>query len=414
MISPAEAKALIRQNAVPPRIEKIRLSQCFGSVLAADIAAPFPMPIAGNSAMDGYVVRTRDIGGAGTEHPVLLKIAGTLKAGDSVRLRVTARTAYRIMTGAFIPQGGDAVIPKEDAVIKGGYLSMIHPVPDGQHIRRRGEEVKKGRLLLRKGTILNPAALGILASFGYASVRVYRKPKVAVLATGNELVAPGKKLSHGKIYDSNSWMIRAALSQMGVEPIRILTLRDDIKQVRHAIRNSFRECDYLLLLGGVSVGDYDIVKDALKQSGVKTIFWKVSQKPGKPLFLGRKNKKIVFGLPGNPAAVFTCFYVYVYPALRQTMGFARPELEEKSVRVSGRILSDSKRHLFLKAKMEIRSPWSKSKARILSHQGSHMLSSLAEADGFLKVPASGNSALNKKGFQMDFLPYEAGGEKAAK
>lgn len=405
MISPAQAKALIGQYAVTPRTEEIQLSQCFESVLAVDIAALFPMPIANNSAMDGYVVRTRDVAKASVNRPVLLKIAGTLKAGDSVRFRVAARTACRIMTGAFIPQGGDAVIPKEDAVLRGSLLSVSCPVSARQHIRCRGEEVRKGHRLLRKGAILNPAAVGILASFGYASVRVYRKPKVVVITTGSELVAPGEKLNRGKIYDSNSWMIRAALSQMGVEPFRVFTLRDEIKLVRSTIRRSLHECDYLLLLGGVSVGDYDVTKDALKEEGVKTIFWKVSQKPGKPLFLGRKGEKIIFGLPGNPAAVFTCFYEYVYPALLQTMGYISPNLNQKTVRVEGPVPADPRRYLFLKAKMSNGKSSQAPFACILPHQGSHMLSSLAETEGFLRVPAGESLRKKQKRFQMDLLPY---------
>lgn len=406
MISPREARALIRRHAVPPTVKKARLSECFGSVLAADVTAPFPMPRADNSAMDGYVIRFEDTLRASTESPVLLHRAGTLKAGDSKRIHLRSGIAYQIMTGAFIPRGGTAVIPKEEAFLKAGLLCVSHPVSAGRHIRRRGEEVEKGRLLLRKGTVLNPAAVGILATFGYARVPIYQKTKVAVLATGSELVAPGRKLSQGKIYDSNSWMIRAALFQMGVEPFRVFTLRDEIRQVRNAVRSSLRECDYLLLLGGVSVGDYDVVKDALKKEGVKTIFWKVSQKPGKPLFLGRKGKKVVFGLPGNPAAVFTCFYEYVYPALLQTMGYASPNLKQKRVRVEGDIPADSRRHLFLKAKMSDEKSSPVPLVRILSHQGSHMLTSLPNADGFLRVPASEDRSLKKKEFQMDFLPYK--------
>lgn len=406
MITPHEARALIHRHARTPTVRKVRLSECFRSVLAADVAAPFPMPVADNSAMDGYVIRSRDAAKSSAERPVFLRIVGTLKAGDSKLIRVMAGTACRIMTGAFMARDGDAVIPKEDAVIKGNYLSVSSSVPNGQHIRRRGEEIKKGQLLLRKGTMLNPAAVGILAAFGYAEITVYEKPKVTVLATGSELVRPGKKLSRGKIYDSNSWMIRAALSQMGVEPFRVFTLRDDIKQVRNAIRSSLRECDYLLLLGGVSVGDYDVVKEALKRERVKTIFWKVSQKPGKPLYFGRKGKKIIFGLPGNPAAVFTCFYEYVYPALLKTLGYGKTELQQKTVNVENCISADPKRHLFLKAKILNGKLYKKPIARVLSHQGSHMLSSLVEADGFLRVPASKSKALKNRQFQMDFLPYK--------
>src|SRR3989338_4787354 len=210
MISPAEAMVLIRRHAVKPKIKIARLGECLGAVLAADIRAPFPMPVADNSAMDGFVIRSKDAGLASVKNSVRLKIIGTLKAGDSKQVHLVSGTACRIMTGAFMPQGGDCVIAKEDAVIVGNHLIVKHSVCEGQHIRRRGEETRKGQKLLTQGVILHPARIGILATFGYARVPVYCKPKVAVLATGSELVTPGKKLSRGKIYDSNSWMIRAA------------------------------------------------------------------------------------------------------------------------------------------------------------------------------------------------------------
>jgi len=406
MISPFEAKVLIRKHTVRLTAQKVPLSECFGSVLAADVTAPFAMPIADNSAMDGYAIRSSDTAKANRKSPVFLKISGTLKAGDSKQFYVAAKTACRIMTGAFIPQGADAVIPKEDVVIANGGISINSPALPGRHIRWQGEEVKKKQLLLRKGTVLDPAAIGILANFGRATVLVYPKPKIAVLATGNELIPPGRKLSRGKIYDSNSWMVCAALYQMGIRPFRVFMLRDEAKSVRDAVRKSLRICDCLILLGGVSAGDYDVVKEALASEGAKTIFSKVSQKPGKPLYFGRKGRKIIFGLPGNPAAVFTCFYGYAYPALLRMAGYPRPELVKKNVRVEGVVSCDPKRHLFLKARVLNGKRPEPLAAQILSRQASHMLSSLADTDGFLRVPAGRNRVRAGRQFQMDFLPYK--------
>ncbi len=406
MISPLEALALIRRHAPRAVIQKAPLSQVEGLILAKNLAAPFPMPLAENSAMDGYVIQVADVKRANLSHPAILRIVGTIKAGDSKPAAVKAGTAYRIMTGALIPRGGEAVIPREDVVVQGHDLQVQRPVQEGQHIRRQGEEIKKGAPLLKKGTQLNPAAVGVLASFGFADVPVYQKPRVTVIATGNELIAPGRKLSFGKIYDSNSWMIRAALTQMGLESPSILTLRDDLRVVRKAIRSALRGSEYLILLGGVSVGDYDVVKEALNLEAVKTIFWRVSQKPGKPLFVGRKGKRLVFGLPGNPAAAFTCFYEYVYPALTQSLGHIRPGLKQQMVLVDESISADPKRHLFLKARILKDSISQQGFAQVLPNQGSHMLTSLVEADGFLRVPAELNSQSRKKIFQMDLLPYK--------
>lgn len=406
MISPNEALVLVRSYAPRPVLQKVSLDQSSGLVLAKNVTAPFPMPIADNSAMDGYVIRVGDVSKASAAQPVILKIAGTIKAGDSKLRIVKAGTAWRIMTGAFIPRGGEAVIPREDVMVQGDDLYVTVPVRDGQHIRRRGEEIKKGALLIKKGSVLNPAAIGVLATFGFAHVSVFKKPCVTVIATGNELIVPGQKLSPGKIYDSNSSMMRAALAQMGLESPCVLTLRDNLRTVRQAIRSALLKSEYLILLGGVSVGDYDLVKEALNLEGVKTIFWRVSQKPGKPLFVGRKGKSLVFGLPGNPAAAFTCFYEYVYPALMQSLGHRSPELKQRTVCVDGAVAADSKRHLFLKARI-LKDPVPQTGvASVLSNQGSHMLTSLVEADGFLRVPSEMNSRERNKIFQMDLLPYK--------
>lgn len=404
MITPTQARKLIGRYAPSPKIETVSLSECLGCVLAADIQAPFPMPLADNAAMDGFVICSCDTRRAGKDHPIYLKISGTIRAGDSNPIRVTAGTVYRIMTGAFIPPGGDSVIAKEDVVVESNCLVLRRPVNKGRHIRFRSEEIKKGAVVLKRGLVLNAAAVGILASLGCGKISVYQKPKVSVLATGSELIAPGEKLQRGKIYDSNSWMVRAALAQMGVKPYLVITLRDEMRQVRSTIRKALRESDYLLLLGGVSVGDYDVVKEAMKQEGVETVFWKVKQKPGKPLYFGRKGQKNIFGLPGNPAAVFTCFYEYVYPALRQTMGFKNPGLRQTRVKPASACVSDPKRHLFLKAQIIKNKKCGVLTGKILAYQGSHMLTSLSDAHGFIWVPPARRKGQKRNGLQFHFLP----------
>lgn len=407
MKTPAEALALIRRHTPRPLSKKCLLRDSFGAVLSADVAAPFSMPVADNSAMDGYVICAQDAAAASVNRPVLLKIVGTLKAGDGRPLRVAAGTTYRIMTGAFIPKNGDAVIAKEDALVKDSLLFVERPIRGGQHIRRRGEEVRRGQLLLKKGNLLNPAVVGVLASFGFSEVKVYAQPKVTVLATGNELTPPGKRLGPGRIYDSNSWMIRSALLQMGVKPLRVMTLRDEINSVRKVVQRALVDSDCLILLGGVSVGDHDVVKEALTLEKVRTVFWKVSQKPGKPLFFGCKGNKIIFGLPGNPAAAFTCFYEYVYPSLSKLCGRGETGLEQRTVNVEGPVPVDTTKHLFLKARL-LRNPSGEiAAAQTLGHQGSHMLTSLVDADGFLQVPANGMKTRGTRRLRMDFLPYKS-------
>lgn len=391
MISPVQARTLIRKNAISAKITKVKLSDCLGLVLAENMRAPFAMPLADNSAMDGFVLRAVDTISATRKQPLALKISGVIKAGDKVSARLRAGTAWKIMTGGFLPQGADTVLPKEQAQCRGKQLILQQPVAAGRHVRRKGEEVRPGQIILKKGMLLDPAAVGVLAAFGYDRILVYARPRVAVLATGNELLAPGKKLSAGKIYDSNSWMIRAALLRLGIQPDFILRLRDSLSIVRKGIRQAMARCDYLILLGGVSAGDYDVVKQALQQEGVQTVFWKVRQKPGKPLYLGKKKNKLIFGLPGNPAAAWTCFYEYVYPALAQTCGLRAPEMRSLKVRVEGKISPDPEKHLFLKARLLEGTERDGCLAQVLPHQGSHMLSSLIQAQGFLHIPPSKNA-----------------------
>ena len=285
------------------------------------------------------------------------------------------------MTGAPMACGADTVIAQEKAVVKDGFLIVSSPLFKGTHVRYRGEELKEGKVALPAGAVIHPGTVGFLASMGIHRLRVYRLPKVSLVATGSELVAAGKKLALGKIYDSNSPMIQAALEEMGLRPVLVQKLMDDPKTIEKVIAFTLKESDFVILTGGVSTGDYDFVKKALENLGVETILWKVSQKPGKPLYAGKKKKTLVFGLPGNPASVFTCFYEYVYPALRKSMGYPNPYLRSHRMKLGETVLADPDKTLFMKAKTgldHIVTP--------LKHQQSHMLSSLCEADCLLMIP----------------------------
>lgn len=405
MKSPAHALRLVLENAAQPRKKFVPLANAGGFVLAQKICAPRPVPLADNSAMDGYAFNSLDTVQARRIHPCQIEIKGTLKAGDPPARECLRGSAYRIMTGAFMPQGADTVIAQEDAVVRGGKLYFSETMTAGTHIRKRGEEVKKGQTLLAAGTAMDPAAMGIAAGCGCRNVYVYDRPRVTVLATGSELIRPGQILKTGKIYDSNSWLLRAALLEMGIRPAEVKLVRDDLRAMRKALRKPLRVCDFVLIAGGVSSGDYDVVKEALRLEGVQTIFWKVNQKPGKPLYFGSKSKTAVFGLPGNPAAVFTCFYKYVYPALRKSSGLRNPLLLSSRVLADAQISQDSKRFLFCKAKLNLRKGSATPKAEILSRQGSHMLTSLMEADGFLEIPPTVSGTAAPEIFRFERLPW---------
>lgn len=408
MISVSEAQKIILGSTQPLGMEKVSLSKCLGFVLAEDIYAPISLPVADNSAMDGFALGSRETRKAKETTPLHLLIRGTIKAGDARKRSLNPNETYRIMTGAVIPRRADTVIPKEEATIQGNSLLVSWPVPRGRHFRYQGEEVKKGKLVLNRYSVVHPATVGILASLGREYVKVFRKPKISVIATGRELSRPGVRLRLGRIYDSNSFLLASCLKQMGVPCLGVRRVGDHSKFLRQVVRRAIRTSDIVVLTGGVSVGEYDYVKDTLKTCRVKTIFWQVSQKPGKPLYFGKKGHVLVFGLPGNPASVFTCFYEYVFPAIRQMAGFRNPYLKREEAVLQKKVECDSKKFLFLKARYEFDGKGKKVKP--LSFQGSHMISSLQEANCFLLV-SPGRRQIRKGALaSIDLFPWDGEGE----
>ena len=405
MISFEEAQKLIADNSPQSQEKNSVLLEALGCVNSRDIHSPLALPFYNNSAMDGFAFRSGDTLNATTEKPIRLKIKGTVKAGDTATDSLEKNEAYKIMTGAVIPDGADTVLAQENATILKDTLLLNKPVPQGQHIRLKGEEIKEGELVLRKGSVINPGSIGFLAMMGMKNITVYEKPRISLIATGSELVAPGVLLRPGKIYDSNTSMIQAALDNMRIRPTFVRRTDDDFKTIKKIINFSLKASDILILTGGVSTGDYDHVKTLLAETGVKTIFWKVSQKPGKPLYFGKKGSTLVFGLPGNPAAVFTCFYEYVYPAIRRFMGFQEPFLDCESLPAAESISSDPEKSLFLKAKTTLVN--GKSTVQTLMRQSSHMISSLHETNAILLVPPQKPVEKGEKAL-VHFLPYEVG------
>ncbi len=377
MISYQKAQSLILRHTRQSPAETVPLLASLGSVLAETVKADFSLPHFDNSAMDGFVFRSVDTALANPQNPVSLEIIGLICAGQSEVL-LKPNQAYRIMTGAPIPKGADTVQAQEQSEIVGKKLIFKKPFPAKKNVRFCGEELKKNQTVLKAGTALNSAVIGILASLGRNEVKVFQKPKISILVTGSELLSPGLPLQPGKIYDSNSAMLYACLTQMGNRPLFVRKVEDSFPTIKKILRYALGESDVVILAGGVSTGETDYVKPALKDLGVKTIFWGVNQKPGKPIYFGTKEDKIVFGLPGNPAAVFTCFYEYVYPAIRHRMRYPDPFLASRIVPAKEAILSDPSKHLFLKAQAQ----------RVLPSQASHMISSLALATEFLVVEPS--------------------------
>ncbi|MBA0884881.1 molybdopterin molybdotransferase MoeA [Flavobacterium undicola] len=372
MIQVAEALNIIAENSSKMPIAKIKVSKSLGYVLAEAIYSPINMPPFRQSAMDGYAFTHGEL----TQFEVV-KIA---QAGDFLDDEIKKNQAVRIFTGAFVPDDTDTVVMQEHTTVTDNLL-QIEKMPEAcANVRAKGEQIKKGELVFDVNTVITPAAVGFLACLGITKIKVYEKPKVAILVTGNELVAGGNKLPKGKIYESNSLMLEAALKTIGINKPTVFKVKDSLKKTTKAVESCLANFDVVLISGGISVGDYDYVKEALLKNGVTELFYKINQKPGKPLFFGRKENKIVFALPGNPASSLTCFYVYALPALKKLMGFEAIHLPEMKRKISTAFKNTSGKTLFLKALYE------DEKVTVLESQSSAMLNTFSIANGFIVVP----------------------------
>jgi len=334
VISIAEAIESVLSAVVPAPVEEVGLVPARGRVLAEDVRASFAIPPFANSQMDGFAVRSADLAGASGSHPGTLRVVGTIAAGGWSEREVASGEAVRIMTGAPIPPGADAVVKVEDTTTDGTTVALRHAPAVGEFIRPAGEDVRAGDVVLRAGRLLRPADVGLLASLGRPTARVRVRPRVAVLATGDELAALGEPLAPGQIYNSNAWALAAAVEDAGASAVVIGSVRDDQDSLRAAF-TATRGFDVVLSTGGVSVGDFDYVKQIMDDIGLERRFWQVAQKPGKPITFAAREGQLFFGLPGNPVSTLVCFVLYVAPALRRALGLAeifaptaRVELEQ--------------------------------------------------------------------------------------
>jgi molybdopterin molybdotransferase len=313
VISVSEAKNIIANNVQPLQPVTVSLIDAVGLVLAEDVYTTLNVPSFRQSAMDGYGFRFDD---HVAEKEII--IAGEVPAGSEAAITIQPQQAVRIFTGAPVPEGVDTVVMQEKVSVHDKQLSIQDPqLVKGLNIRAIGSEIVSGEMALEKETLLSPAAIGFLAGIGVTTVKVYPKPAITIIVTGNELQEPGVALKPGQVYESNSLMLTAILQQLHINNITIVKAADDLATLQNVLQAALQNNNIVLLTGGVSVGDYDFVVEAAARSGVTQLFHKIKQKPGKPLFFGRKENKLVFGLPGNPSSVLTCFYEYVIPALEQ-------------------------------------------------------------------------------------------------
>jgi molybdopterin molybdotransferase len=322
LIDIGEARSRILHEALPLSVEAQPIADALGMVLADDVVAPLNIPPFDNSAMDGFAVRARDVDQAKPDHGVGLAVVETIAAGEVAVGRLESGQAIKIMTGAPMPDGADAVVQVEHTRETDGRVQVLEAAKAGKNIRRAGEDVAAGDLALAAGKVLGPAEVGLLAGLGLSSVSVHRRPRVAIASTGSELVEVDRPLGPGQIHNSNGHVLCALCRQLGVEPDMLGIVPDDYETTRVILAEGL-ERDVLITSGGVSVGEFDFVKDVHAELGVERRLWGVAMKPGKPLVFGVRGRTLVFGLPGNPASAMVSFELFVRPALLRLMGHSR-------------------------------------------------------------------------------------------
>ncbi|MBI3734927.1 molybdopterin molybdotransferase MoeA [Candidatus Sumerlaeota bacterium] len=418
MISVSEGLDLLLAAVRPIGAELYPLRELSGRVLAESISASHDSPPFDTSAMDGFAVRADDLASA----PVTLPIQSESNAGENVRQELASGKAIRINTGAPLPLGANAVVKIEDVKIEGGQVHFASPIAAGTAIRRAGEDYRKGSVLLRAGRRLDPAAIGLIASLGLAEVSIVRKPRVGLLASGDELVEPGQPLAFGQIYNSTRYALMPLLASFGAEVHDLGGIADSADATREAIRRGF-EFDMLITTGGVSMGSRDLIRPTLLELGVEEIFWKVKQRPGMPLFAGIKRdarasgatSTICLGLPGNPVSVFVTALVYARAALLRMQGAADCELPWRGAIAGAEFKKAPGLTVFARA--DYAGNHESQPGAIVPPselaggglpvvvpspaQGSHQFSALSSSAGIVRLEEDGSGA--PKGTRLDFL-----------
>lgn len=385
MITVNEALAILEENLPAPRVVRLPLESAFSRRLAEDILAPEPSPRYTSSAMDGFAVRWQDVQEARKDAPVRLKIAGESQAGIPFAGRVAATEAIRVSTGALLPTGADTVVRVEDTREADGFVDILRCSKEGQDVRYAGEEFAAGARIMERGLVLKARQIALLSAVGVDEVPVYDTPRVSLCITGTELAYAGTgPVRPFQVRDSNSPMLRSAIMEAGGTITECLHVEDDIASTVASMRRAMeQECDVILCSGGVSVGRHDHVKEAAEQVGFRQLFWKISQKPGKPLYVAKNGNSLLFGLPGNPVSAFMCFQRYVLPSLAAMQG-ENPLKKTITARAEVPIHNSGKRTDFIRVTIASE-PNSVPTIRPMVQQGSHMLSSIVGADGYIVV-----------------------------
>lgn len=383
MISVEEAQQRVLHAVHLLGAERVSLRETLDRVLREDVHATHDIPQGDNTAMDGYAVRAADIATATADAPAVLRVIEDLAAGSLARKRVEPGSAVRIMTGALIPDGADTVAHVEITDAGSAVVRVFRPLASGTNVRRRGEDMTRGSLVLAGGARIRPAEVGVLASAQKSMVTVARRPTVAIISTGDEIVDVDGALELGKVINSNSYSLAALASAAGAIP-RMIGIVPDTREATIAAIESALESDFLVSSGGVSVGAYDFVREALDALGAETSFWQVSMKPGKPVVLSTLRDRLYFGLPGNPVSCMVSFHLFIIPALRKAMGELGDLLPPAvDVRLGGPLRSRGDRRTY--QRVRVVAAGGELVAVPMTAQGSGVSTSMVEANGLAIV-----------------------------
>jgi molybdopterin molybdotransferase len=384
MIDVTEALDLFDKHISPLESERLAVTHALRRVAARKTASKINLPPFAQSAMDGFAVRAADVDEASEKSPVRLTRVGEVAAGDTGRLPdVRKGQTVRVFTGGRIPAGADAVVRQERTRSEGDGVSFVEPVEPGHDIRAVGEELDKGTTLIEPGQRLDERHVGVLSMCGHAEVDVHRQPAITLLISGDEIVSPGIELRVGEVYDANTPFLASWLRLRGYSNVEVVALEDDRRAVKKALQNALEQSDLVVSTGGVSVGDYDFFQDVATEIGMETIFWKISQKPGKPLLFARGNGAAFLGIPGNPGAVFVSAYVYLRRVLDLFEGVATPGPQMHAGVLSSVVRQSARRLSWTGCTLS----HSDDGRTLLEPVRGHRMSQLYRADAIARIPA---------------------------
>jgi molybdopterin molybdotransferase len=393
---------------------RVRLHHAANRVLAQPLIARNDSPPFDVSAVDGFGVHPADVTKARTRSPVRLEWMATLRIGDGAQVRLRRGAAIKLLTGVCVPPSVGAIVMKEYCREEGRAVEVSRPVRAGENIRRRGGEFRKGQEVLPAGVRITPPVMGLLATFGYATVDVYAEPAVTIVVTGDELLSVEEGLRRGKIRDANSYALWAAVRALGMEDCRTMRLKDRPALLRRRLADALRRSDVLLTVGGMSVGDYDYVRPVLRELGVREVFWRMAIKPGKPTYFGvfdrprrgrvvRDGPCVVFGLPGNPVSALVCFHQLVKPALLKMTGMASVTRLMLRATLVGARRKEAGRLEWVRGVMSFRG--GEVVVRPTAGQDSHMLGGLARANGLIQFPHAAGHLADGEGVMVEPLTW---------